>query len=202
MNNELNMQKTKVDQLKDMMKAKKEAEEKKDQMQQTAEQKPESDEMSLQIKAAEDEAKAHYDKFLRVMAEFENFKKRMDRERQEHAKYANQSLLHDLLPVMDDFDRVLSHIPKETITEVAAIADGVKITRDHFINALSRYGLTPLESAIGKPFDPTIHEAVTHIETNEHSEGTVTAEHRKGWKLYDRIIRAAMVSVAKGKGEA
>ncbi|MBI2974843.1 MAG: nucleotide exchange factor GrpE [Deltaproteobacteria bacterium] len=104
--------KTKVDQLKDMLKAKKEAEEKAAAAE-AAQKDPEqpslnSEEMSAQIKAAEDEAKAHYDKLLRVMAEFENFKKRIERERIEHLKYSNQSLILDLLPVLDDFDRIIS----------------------------------------------------------------------------------------------
>lgn len=222
------MERTKVEKLKEMMKAKKEAEEKKGsarpepvegrtdeapvrgststlqtaggQAQRTNE--PDSaatDEMGLQIKAAEDEAKAHYDKLLRVMAEFENFKKRIERERIEQAKYANQSLIHDLLPVMDDFDRVLEHIPKETTPEINAIVDGINLVQNHFMTALSKHGLVALEPALGKPFDPNQHEAVAHVESDEYPEGTVCMEHRRGWKLHDRVIRAATVAVSKGK---
>lgn len=185
--------KTKVEQLKDMMKAKKVAEEK------VVPEETSTDEISAQIKAAEDEAKAHYDKLLRVMAEFENFKKRIERERLEHLKYSNQSLICDLLPVVDDFDRVLDHIPKDAAPEAAAIADGIKIVQNHFMTALSKHGFHPLESSIGKGFDPCQHEAVSHIESGEYPEGSVAIEHRRGWKLHDRVVRAATVSVSKGK---
>ena len=200
--------KTKVDQLKEMMKAKEKAEtrnkksETAGQMLENGEQKPEeqisSENITAQIKAAEDEAKAHYDKLLRVMAEFENFKKRIERERIEHLRYSNQSLITELLPVLDDFDRVLNHIPQEATQDIAALADGVKLIQNHFMNTLSKYGLMPLESSVGKPFDPSQHEAVAHIESAEHPEGAVAMEHRRGWKLHDRIIRAATVSVSKG----
>lgn len=193
--------KTKVDQLKEMLKGKKETEEKKEAEAQK-EQAPAqitSEDITAQIKSAEDEAKAHYDKLLRVMAEFENFKKRIGREQADHAKYANQSLICDLLPVVDDFDRVLDHIPKDTSAEVAAIADGIKIIQNHFMTALSKHGFRPLESSVGKIFDPCQHEAVAHIENEEYPEGSVAIEHRRGWKLHDRVVRAATVSVSKGK---
>lgn len=199
------MIKNKVEQLKEMMKAKKDAEEKAKIVEQKVEEavkdQAETDEISAQIKAAEDEAKAHYDKLLRVMAEFENFKKRIERERLEQTKYSNQSLIHDLLPVIDDLDRVLEHLPKEPTPEVTAIADGVKIVQNHFSSALSKHGLLPLESALGKPFDPGIHEAVAHVENGDSPDGTVIMEHRKGWKLHDRILRATMVTVAKAPSE-
>lgn len=193
--------KNKVEQLKDMMKAKKEAEEAKAKAAAEATQTDEqgdTDKMAEQIKAAEDQAKEHYDKLLRVMADFENFKKRIERERMEQSKYSNQSLICDLLPVLDDFDRVLDHIPKEATTEVAAIADGVRLIQNHFLAALGKHGFTPLDTAVGKPFDPNEHEAVAHIESKDHKEGNVAVEHRRGWKLHDRIVRAAAVSVSKG----
>jgi molecular chaperone GrpE len=187
--------KTKVDQLKDIMKAKKEAEEKKQ------EPKTEQDVEGLmsQFKAAEDEAKAHYDKLLRVMAEFENFKKRIDRERMEHAKYANQSLIIDLLPVMDDFDRVLAHIPENANAEVKTIVEGIKLVQNHFMTALEKHGFSQIESCVGKPFDPNMHEAIGHVESNDFAEGIVAVEHRRGWKLCDRVVRPAMTSVSNGK---
>ncbi|MBI2092744.1 MAG: nucleotide exchange factor GrpE [Deltaproteobacteria bacterium] len=197
--------KTKVDQLKDMLKAKKEAEEKAAAAE-AAQKDPEqpslnSEEMSAQIKAAEDEAKAHYDKLLRVMAEFENFKKRIERERIEHLKYSNQSLILDLLPVLDDFDRIISHIPKDADASVASIADGVKLTQNHFMTALAKHGLTPLEPSVGTAFDPQKHEAIAHIEDPKQPEGNVAVEHRRGWKLHDRIIRPSTVAVAKPAGD-
>jgi len=201
---------TKVNQLKDMMKAKKEAADRKttintkveqqsakidEDNQQNADQS--ADEITSQIKAAESEAKEHYDKLLRVMAEFDNYKKRIEREKIEQAKYANQSLICDLLPVLDDFDRVLGHIPGEATSEVAAIADGIKLIQSHFLGGLQKHGFSPLDPSVGKKFDPTSQEAVAHIES-EVPEGCVAIEHRRGWRLHDRIVRAAMVTVSKG----
>jgi len=182
--------------LKEMMKDKKAAEEKKAAIDKKVEEAS-SDEVTSQLKAAEDEAKSHYDKLLRVMAEFENFKKRISREHSEQAKYANQSLIHDLLPVVDDFDRILEHLPENPTPETAAIADGVKLVQNHFMTALGRHGFVQQESSVGKPFDPTMHEAVAQIESSEYPAGTVAVEHRKGWKLYDRVVRPATVSVVK-----
>jgi len=196
------MEKTKVDKLKELMKGKKAMEEKQRVSPapppgETPAEEDAAREVSAQIKAAEDEAKAHYDKLLRVMAEFENFKKRIERERTEQAKYANQTLIHDLLPVVDDFDRVLDHIPQDPLPEIEAIASGVRLIQNHFMTALGRHGFTQLERSVGKAFDPTVHEAVAQVENKEYPEGTVVQEHRKGWKLYDRIVRPATVSVAK-----
>lgn len=200
---------TKVNQLKDMMKAKKDAEDRKSNIntkveqhapaEQSQNQKDDqaADEITEQIKAAENEAKEHYDKLLRVMAEFDNYKKRIEREKAEQAKYANQSLICDLLPVIDDFDRVLGHIPAEATSEVAAIADGVKLIQSHFLGGLQKHGFSPLETSVGKKFDPTTQEAVAHVES-EIPEGCVAIEHRRGWMLHDRVVRAAMVTVSKG----
>jgi molecular chaperone GrpE len=186
--------KTKVDQLKEMMKAKK------DPPKDTAAEKPKSEEnFDTKLKTAEDAVKENYDKLLRVMAEFENYKKRSERERIEQSKYCNQSLLHDLLPVFDDFDRVLNHIPEKPAPEIISIVDGVKLTQNHFIGALAKHGFVLLENSVGKPFNPNEHEAVSYIESADFPEGIVAVEHRRGWKLHDRVIRAATVSVSKGK---
>jgi molecular chaperone GrpE len=149
-----------------------------------------------QIRSAEEEAKKHYDKLLRVMAEFENFKKRIQKEKTEHLQYSNEKLLADLLPVLDDFDRVLDHVPEDAPKEVQAIAQGVELVRKNMMTALEKYGLKEIE-AMERPFDPAIHEAVATGTSEELGPDTVMDVHRKGYMLNDRLLRPAMVTVAK-----
>jgi molecular chaperone GrpE len=154
------------------------------------------EELSDQLRAAEEEARGHYDKLLRVMAEFENFKKRMQREHEDLARFANEKLLADLLPALDDLDRVLDHIPIDASEEVRTIASGIEIVRKALTATLAKYGLQEV-AAQAEPFDPARHEAIAAIESEAHPAGTVIAVHRKGYWLADRLLRPAMVTVAK-----
>jgi len=149
-----------------------------------------------QIKAAEEEAKNHYDKLLRVMAEFENFKKRMEREKSEHQQYSNEKVLGDMLPVLDDFDRVLEHIPKDHSSDVDNLAHGMELVQKNMLTALAKHGLHEIE-ALGAPFDPNVHEAVSTAAAEDVESDTVIEVHRKGYMLGDRLLRAAMVTVSK-----
>ncbi|MFH0799101.1 MAG: nucleotide exchange factor GrpE [Pseudomonadota bacterium] len=155
------------------------------------------DELTRQILAAEEEAKGHYDKLLRVMAEFENFKKRMAREREEQFKYSNEKLLTELLPALDDLDRVLDHVPPAASDETRAIAEGVDMVRKSLLSVLERFGLKEVPAA-GEAFDPSRHEAIAMVESEAMEPGKVASVHRRGYWLGDRLLRPAMVTVAKG----
>jgi len=152
--------------------------------------------LESQIQAAEKEAKDHYDKLLRVMAEFENFKKRQAREREELTKFSNEKLLSELLPSLDDLDRVLEHVPVDASEEVKKFADGVELARKSLGTTLGKFGLKEVD-AQGEPFDPTHHEAIATVESESAEPGTVIAVHRKGYWLFDRLLRPAMVTVVK-----
>ncbi len=154
------------------------------------------EELSEQIRAAEQEAKEHYDKLLRVMAEFDNFKKRMAKEQEDLTKYGNDKLLADLLPFLDDLDRVLEHVPEDASEEVKGFAQGVELARKTLGTTLEKFGLKEVV-AQGEPFDPTHHEAIATVESEAHDPGSVIAVHRKGYWLNDRLLRPAMVTVAK-----
>jgi len=194
------MEKTKVEKLKEMMKAKKEAEAKKTEEEKAgAEDKINIDEMLSQIKSAEEDAKAHYDKLLRVMAEFENYRKRIEREKAEHTKYAGQNIIADMLLPLDDLDRVIEHLPKDESSEVRAISEGISLVQNHMLSAMAKHGLSCVDVEPGQQFDPSIHEAVSHIQSKDYPEGTIVQVHRKGYQLHDRLIRAPMVSVSKGE---
>ncbi len=156
------------------------------------------EDLGEQIRAAEEEAKQHYDKLLRVMAEFENFKKRMGREREELARFSNEKVLSELLPALDDLDRVLEHVPMNASEEVTKFADGVELARKSLGTTLEKFGLKEV-AAQGETFDPTLHEAIAVVESEAHEPNTVMAVHRKGYLLFDRLLRPAMVTVAKGR---
>lgn len=156
------------------------------------------EELTRQLVTAEEEAKAHYDKLLRVMAELDNFKKRSERERREAVKYSNEQLIADLLPVLDDMDRVLDHVPEGASKELLDFVSGVQLAAKQFAGILGKYGLSEVMTE-GEKFNPEFHEAMAHISSDKVEPDYIIEQHRKGYLLNDRVIRAAMVSVSKGK---
>ena len=133
----------------------------------------------------------------RVQADFINYRRRMEQERAEQAKYAKSDVVLKLLPVLDDFDRALASVPAD-----AAGSDwvqGIEMIRRKLQTLLESEGVQRLE-AVGQPFDPWQHEAVMYEEAPGAEEGSVVEEFRPGYKLYDRVIRPAQVKVAKHAG--
>jgi len=184
--------KTKVDELKDALKkkGKAKAEKKNDQKPSAA------SDFEGQIRAAEKDAKDHYDKLLNVMAEFENFKKRISKEREGLVKFGNDKLLSDLLPSLDDLDRVLEHVPPEASKDVKSFVEGVELVRKTLLATLAKYDLKEV-AALGEVFDPTMHEAISVVDSDSHEPNHVMAVHRKGYWLAGRLLRPALVTVAK-----
>ncbi|SFM46164.1 nucleotide exchange factor GrpE [Thermodesulforhabdus norvegica] len=138
------------------------------------------------------------EKILRMAAEMDNTRKRLERERNEAVAYANEQILRELLPVIDNLERAISHANSET--DPKALLEGVEITLRSFLSTLERFGCTPFES-VGKPFDPSYHEAIMQQETEEYPENTVLQEYQKGYMLKDRLLRPAMVVVARSVKE-
>jgi molecular chaperone GrpE len=147
------------------------------------------------LKEAENAAKESYDKMLRAAAEQENFKKRIHRETLDFQKFANESLIKELLPIVDNLERAVESSGSDQ-KQVQAIVEGVKMTLKEIYKVLERFNLKSLESE-GKPFDPNFHQAVMQQETAEHPENIVLKEMQKGYILHDRLIRPAMVVVSK-----
>jgi molecular chaperone GrpE len=139
------------------------------------------------------EAEVHQDRALRVMAEFDNAKKRTAREREEYTRYANESLLREILPVVDNFDRALQAARSEP--GAAAVTAGVELIQRELLRVLEKFGVTPFDS-VGQPFDPTRHEAVARVSAPGTPEMTVVAETARGYMLNGRVLRPAMVTVA------
>jgi molecular chaperone GrpE len=133
------------------------------------------------------------DRLLRKSAEFENYRKRIERERREQADQSIADLFTDLLPVVDDFDRALTVDAGEG---GAAYRKGVELIHTKLHDLLRRYDVKPIE-ALGADFDPNLHQAVMHEESPDHREGEVIGELRKGYTIHDRLLRPAMVKVAK-----
>jgi molecular chaperone GrpE len=133
------------------------------------------------------------DRLLRKAAEFDNYRKRVDRERREQADQAVVDLLQEMLLVVDDFDRALA---ADAGDDVAAYRKGVELINAKLHDILRRYNVKPIE-ALGHDFDPNLHQAVLHETSPDHREGEVIGELRRGYTMGDRLLRPAMVKVAK-----
>jgi molecular chaperone GrpE len=135
----------------------------------------------------------YYDRLLRKSAEFDNYRKRVERERREQGDQAVNNLLQELLLVVDDFDRALT---VDAGDNGAAYRKGVELIHAKLYDLLKKNGVRPID-AVGADFDPNLHQAVVQEESGEHRDGEVIAELRKGYMIGDRLLRPAMVKVAK-----
>ncbi len=137
------------------------------------------------------------DKYLRMAAEFENYKRRAQRDHRQAVQFANESLLRDILPTLDNLERAIqSWQPGQDGGNIEGLLEGVNLTYKHFLDTLNKRGMTQF-SCKGETFDPTRHQAVGQVETADAPEHTVVDEHQKGYVLHDRIVRPAMVTVAQ-----
>jgi len=128
-----------------------------------------------------------------LQADFDNYKKRQEKKQKEFIEFANEELINNLLPVLDNLERALDSTKNEKDTK--AIKEGINSTLKEFRNILNKEGVKPMQS-IGHRFDPYKHEAVMRIDTDKYSEDTVTEEFRKGYYIKSKVLRPAMVKVA------
>jgi molecular chaperone GrpE len=140
------------------------------------------------------EAKENYDRWLRAVAELENYKKRMAKEKLDLSKYANEQLIKEILPIVDNLERAIKHSNNQKGSK--ALDDGVKMTAKQLITVLEKFGIKQIE-ALNEPFDPNFHEAIMQLESQEHEENIVVRELEKGYLLHDRLIRPAKVAISK-----
>ncbi len=152
------------------------------------------EELKKKLEETEKEAKDHYERLLRVAADFENYKKRAAKEKEEWVKFANEDLLKAVLPFIDNLERAVNHAEK--VKDTGVMIEGVRLTLQQLLQILNKFGVSPIES-IGKPFDPTFHEAMLMVETDQHQPNQVVEEFQKGYLLNDRLLRPATVSVSK-----
>jgi molecular chaperone GrpE len=139
----------------------------------------------------------HLDRLLRQAAEFDNYRKRVERERRELAEFAAAELIKDLLPLVDDLERALAAAPPSS-PAVERYRAGVELIHRQLLELLRKRGVTPIE-ALGADFDPHLHQAISQDVSPGHREGEVIEELRRGYKLGDRLLRPSMVKVASGE---
>jgi molecular chaperone GrpE len=150
------------------------------------------------VEALRRQVEEKQDRLLRALAEAENVKRRTQRDREEYVRYANESLLRDLVPVLDNLDRALE--AARATGEAASVVGGVELIHRELLKVLERAGVTRY-SALGQPFDPTRHEAIARVVSVDAKSGTVVGETLPGYQLHNRVLRAALVSVAAAPDE-
>ena len=160
----------------------------------TGSQELESLRKDLELKT--EEAQTTQDKYLRLAAEFDNYKRRSQRDQSEAIKFANEKLIKDLLPTLDNLERAIQSAKEQSLT--GALLDGVALTHKQFLESLTKLGLQQI-SSLGEEFDPAKHQAVAQVESETAPPNSVLEEYQKGYFLHERIIRPAMVTVAKSQ---
>lgn len=152
------------------------------------------------LEEARAEAAQFKDKLMRTAADFDNYRKRSRREVAEAEKKGRDGLLNDLLPVFDNLERATAHGESASgeadAATIKGLIDGISLVMKQFRDAIGRLGIERVES-LGKPFDPSVHEAIQHLETAEYPPGCIAAEVQPGYRAGDRLIRPALVVVAK-----
>ncbi|NOX20074.1 MAG: nucleotide exchange factor GrpE [Nitrospirae bacterium] len=140
------------------------------------------------------ELEEYKDKYIRLYAEFENYKKRVQKDRTELIKYGSEPLMIELLTVLDNLEMAISHANEQSSIE--SLLQGVEITLKEFKKILNKFGVKEIE-ALGKPFDPEYHHAMAQVERADVEDKTVVEEYRKGYTYNDKVIRPSLVAVSK-----
>ncbi|WP_053219117.1 nucleotide exchange factor GrpE [Virgibacillus senegalensis] len=153
----------------------------------------ETDQQAAQeIEALKKEKDEVYQRLLRIQAEYDNFRKRTQKEKEADLKYKSQTLVTELLPVVDNFERALDTVPDDETA--AGFVDGIKMVYRQLKDALEKEGVEEIKTE-GEVFDPTVHQAVMQVEDDQYESNVVVQELQKGYLLKDRVIRPAMVKV-------
>lgn len=151
-------------------------------------------ELEEALAAKTEESTANWDKFLRERADLENYRKRVQKEKEEILKYGNENMIMEILPAVDNMERALAHVDPESQDPVIA---GVRMTLDMLLSSLKKFGVAPIEIEQGSPFDAAFQQAMCQVEHPEYTTNMVVEVMQKGYLLNERVIRPAMVSVAK-----
>jgi molecular chaperone GrpE len=151
--------------------------------------------LEAKFEAKEKEAEETYDRLLRLSAEFENYKKRSSREIEEFRKFANQSLIKEMLSVVDNLELAMNSTNGHKAID-KDLLQGLEMTHREILKVFEKFNVKPID-AKGQPFDPTFHEAVMQEETDDYAKNTVINEMQRGYMIHDRLLRPSMVVVAK-----
>ncbi len=154
-----------------------------------------TEELEQEVQEEANELEELNQQYLRLAADFENYKKRMTKDREDSIAYGNEKLIKEMLNVLDNLDRALEH--SEQQEGAKPLFDGVKIVQKQFLNTLEKFGVQPIDASKGSEFDPMMHQAIEHTESDEIAPGLVLMEMLPGYTLKDRLLRPALVVVAK-----
>lgn len=173
-----------------------------------SEAESETEKLTRELEAAKqlaaenyERAAENYDKFVRFQAEVENYKKRMQKERLDEGKYAHLPVMRDLMGVIDNLGRAIEHARNESSGGVEGIISGVEMVAKQLHDIFERHGMKRMKS-VGEPFDPTMHEAMGMVESDDVPENRVMEEFEAGYFLHDRVVKPAMVMVSKKSSPA
>jgi molecular chaperone GrpE len=153
--------------------------------------------LAAELEREREKATDYMNRWQRAQADLANYKRRAEQEREQDRKYGFAPLFLELLKMQDNFYRAFETLPVE-LREFSWV-QGVALTHAHLDGLMRLYGVTPIETKPGQPFDPATYEAVTHEETDAYPDGAITAEYQRGYYLHDRVLRPALVRVAKAK---
>lgn len=153
-----------------------------------------TDNLQQQLDQALEERQKLQEQLLRTLAEMDNLRKRTLREKEEMGRFANENILREILPVVDNLERAVEHVEKAESAD--GLLEGVRMTLTQFGQVLKRFGVEPID-AVGQPFDPSFHQAMGQLESQEHAVNTVVSELQKGYQLNERLLRPSFVLLAK-----
>lgn len=155
------------------------------------------EQLRTELEQAQADAQGAQEQYLRTLADMDNLRKRTQREKEELAKFANESILRDILEVVDNLERAVEHAEQAKMGETGAgLLEGVQMTLEQFSQLLKKFGVAPV-AALGQAFDPAHHQAMGQLETEDYPANSVAQEMQKGYLLNDRLLRPALVMVAK-----
>jgi molecular chaperone GrpE len=154
---------------------------------------PQNKGLKEELAQKEKEAKDNYDKYLRAVADLDNYKKRAIKEKADIIKYGKEDVIKDILPFMDSMDRALEHADN---SDAQAFKEGIKLIQEQLLSCLKKHGVEKIDS-IGLDFDPNFHEAMMQVESREHPENKVVNEIQKGYLLNGRLLRPSKVCICK-----
>lgn len=156
--------------------------------------KASEEDLKVKLQEMENKASENYDKYIRTVAELDNYRKRAVREKADAIKYGNENLLRDILPLVDNVDRALEHA--DTSDDFEAFKKGLKMLHEQLLCCLKKHGVEVIDTA-GKDFDPNVHEAMLQVKSDEHEAGKVVNEFERGYLLNGRLLRPAKVCVCQ-----
>lgn len=170
-----------------------------------AEGQPDQDQVELsdreelieRLKKAEKKADENQEKYLRALADLDNYRKRSEKEKSDIRRFGNEDLIRDVVPLIDTLNRAIGHASGPNAIE--AIISGLKLVQEQLVGCLKKHGVEEIE-ALGKEFDPHVHEAMLHTESGQHKLNEIIEEYEKGYLLHGRLLKPTRVAVCKGQG--